>query len=1002
MMERSELSDFDLQPKAATMPIWRCGSLALTVLVSIWIAPVCLCAGAESSKAGAEGLAFFESKIRPLLVEHCYECHSAGAKKVKGSLVLDTRDGWQKGGESGKPTVVPGKPEESLLIRAVRHVDEDLAMPPKKKLPSAAIADLVAWVKMGAPDPRDGKTETKRADKSWWSLQPLAQTNPPDLPHPKYQAHLWTGNPIDRFVLAKLLDKDLLPNPPADPRTLIRRMSYDVTGLPPTPEEVEAFVQSVNRNRQSAIEALVDRLLASPHYGERWGRHWLDVVRFGESVGFEKNGLIDDLWLFRDYVIRSFNQDKPFNQFITEHLAGDVVGRNNPDVEIGTAFLVAGPYDDVGNMDPVARANIRAATLDDPIAATGAAFLGLSINCARCHHHKFDPIPTEDYYRLRAAFEGVTHGRRVIATTEEREQFKAATKPLNERRGRLTAEKSGIEEALEKRAKEEAAKKTYPRPKPSPALTEERFTAVEARFVKFVMLADTGDARRNPVTSRALTSPRLDEFEVWSASEPSRNVAFAGHGGIAEGASGRQADDFDGAYDVRLVNDGKFGSCWFPAAPYELTITLPRPERIDRVTISHTRGSTVLSGRGAFVCEYEILASMDGKNWQSVASANDREPWSPAHGVERARREITTPEERERLAGLVRDIAALDKQLAAVPRLREAWAGHFVQPKEATVVHKGGDPMKPGEAVVAASLNVLDRVTRAYELAADAPEGERRLALAKWIASDDNPLTARVLANRVWHYHFGTGLVDTPSDFGFLGSRPTHPDLLDWLARRLVQHGWQLKALHRDILLSQTYLQSAAFRDDGATADRDARLLWRFPPRRLGAEEIRETLLMVAGKLDLRMGGPGFRLYRYMVDNVSTYFPLDHVGPETYRRTVYHQGARAAGVDLLSDFDLPDNAFPVPKRGNTTTPLQALTLLNHSFTLDMAAALAGRLEKEAGKEDIAAQVNRAHALAFQRAPTRKEREAAVNFIRQISLRAYCRALLNSNDLIYCE
>jgi mono/diheme cytochrome c family protein len=988
-------------------------------LLAASVATFCVTAVAEGL-AASDGAAFFEARIRPVLAGHCYECHSARAEKLKAGLLLDSKAGWERGGDSGRPALVPGQPEESLLIQAVRHATDDLAMPPKKKLPDTVIADLIAWVKMGAPDPRDGKLEAKRADKSWWSLQPLSEVEPPS---PKGLPKSWTENPIDRFIFARLDEKKLNPNPPADPRALIRRMSYDLTGLPPTPEEVEAFVSEFSpapslpfsparsgaegkggkgaRARQ-AIEALVDRLLASPHYGERWGRHWLDVVRFGESNGFERNFVIDDLWPFRDYVIRSFNEDKPFNQFIIEHLAGDVIGKNDPQVEVATAFLVAGPYDDVGNADPVAKANIRAATLDDVITATGAAFLGLTVNCARCHHHKFDPVPMEDYYRLRAAFEGVEHGRRTVATVEERQAFKNATRPLNDRKAGVTKEREALEDALEQRAKEEAAKRTYPRPKPSPAFTEDRFAPVEARSVKFVMLADTGDPKRNITDGKGLTSPRLDEFEVWSAGDPARNVALARHGAKAEGTTARQADDFEGAYGVQLVNDGKFGSCWFAAAPWELNITLPRPERIDRVTFSNTRGSTVLTGRGAFACEYEIRVSPDGTNWQTVASSADREPWSPAHGVERVRREITTPEEQKRFDELTRELAAVDGQLAAVPPLREVWAGKFEQPKERTFVHKGGDPMKPGEPVAPGSLSVLDRVTRPYELQPNAAEGERRLALARWITSDDNPLTARVLANRIWHYHFGVGIVDTPSDFGFLGGPPTHPELLDWLARRLQQHGWRLKPLHREILLSQTYLQSAAFRDDPARVDRDARLLWRFPPRRLSAEEIRDTTLQLAGQLDLKMGGPGFRLYRYMSDNVSTYFPLDVVGPETYRRAVYHQSARASVVDGLSDFDLPDNAFPVPRRANTTTPLQALTLLNHGFTLDMAAALAGRLEQEAGATDPAAQVTRAYVLAFQRAPSRKECDAAVKLVTGSGLRAFCRALLNANELIYLE
>jgi hypothetical protein len=331
-----------------------------------------------------------------------------------------------------------------------------------------------------------------------------------------------------------------------------------------------------------------------------------------------------------------------------------------------------------------------------------------------------------------------------------------------------------------------------------------------------------------------------------------------------------------------------------------------------------------------------------------------------------------------------------------VPKLPEVWAGIYAQPKEPTFVHKGGDPMKPGDAVVPASLSVLEHVTKPYALKSDAAEGQRRLALAKWITADDNPLTPRVLANRVWQHHFGTGIVDTPSDFGFLGSKPTHPELLDYLAGRLVANGWKLKPLHREILLSQTYQQSDTYREMAAKEDKDARLLWRFPPRRLSAEELRDTMLSVAGRLQLEpMGGPGFRLYKVSQNNVSTYFPLDVHGPETYRRAVYHQNARASVVDVLNDFDLPDIAFAAPKRANTTTPLQALTLLNHSFTLDMARALAARVQNG----DAVAQ---AYRLTFQREPSAKEREAATKLIAAHGLEAFCRALLNANEFLYLD
>lgn len=947
---------------------------------------------AEPVKPDPAGVAFFEQKVRPVLVEHCYECHSAGAKKLRGGLLLDTRAGMLKGGDSLEPAVVPGDPAKSLLLRTIRHEVDDLAMPPKKpKLPAAVIADLSAWVKIGAPDPRDGSSSAKRADKDWWSLQPLAKVAPPDVPQ---APAAWAASPIDRFVFARLAAEGLTPNPPADARTLIRRMSYDVIGLPPTPAEVEAFAVAHAADPVRATEALVDRLLASPHYGEQWGRHWLDVVRFGESNGFERNFIIDDLWPFRDYVIKSINDDKPFNRFIIEHLAGDIVGKDDPAVEVATAFLVAGPYDDVGNQDPVAKANIRAATLDDPITATAGAFLGLTINCARCHNHKFDPIPAEDYYRLRAAFEGIEHGRRVVASAEEKRAFAAATAPMNEAKAKLTAEKAKIESAIDARAKAALAGRKFALGKVDPRGTEDRFTPVSAKFVKLVLLAHTG----NP---RSAVGSRLGEVELWSAGANPRNVALASAGATAAGARARQAGDFPDAYGPQLVIDGKLGEQWFVGNPAELLITLKEPATIDRLFFANTRGVELEQKRaiGETPCEYELYVSLDGTTWTLVASSSDREPTSPAHGIERLRREATTADDRRALAAINRDLADVQKKLDAVPPLRQVWAGKLNNTRERTFLHKGGDPMKPADEVVAAGLSVLDRVAPTYALTSGSPESERRLALARWIADDGNALTLRVLANRVWHYHFGTGIVDTPSDFGYLGGQPTHPQLLEWLAGRLLHHGWRLKPLHREILLSQTYLQSSAFRDDASKKDKDARLLWRFPPRRLAAEEIRDTLLAVGGKLDAKAGGPGFRLYRYQSDNVSTYFPLDKHGPETYRRAVYHQNARASVVDLLNEFDLPDNAFAAPRRAKTTSPLQALTLLNHSFTVDMAAALAERVKPE---PDAAKQVDRIFALAFQRSPSDAERTAAVGLVKSHGVVALCRGVLNANELLYVE
>lgn len=935
--------------------------------------------------ADPAGIAFFEQKVRPVLVEHCYSCHSAEAKKLKGNLYLDSKAGWEKGGDSGDPIIVPGKPEASLLIRSVQHLEADMEMPPKKpKLPDAVIANLITWIQMGAPDPRNGaKIEAKRGDKSWWSLQPN-------------QTDLNTAGSIDDFIAIKLKEKGLDFSPPADPRTLIRRVTYDLTGLPPSAEEVEAFVKDSQTNTR-AVNDLIDRLLASPRYGERWGRHWLDVVRFGESNGFERNFIIDDLYPFRDYVIKSINDDKPFNQFIAEHLAGDVMGKDNPEVEVGSAFLVAGPYDDVGNQDKVAQANIRAATIDDMITAASGAFLGLTINCARCHDHKFDPIPTEDYYRLRAAFEGVTHGRRVVATLEQRSAHVAALKPLSAELKRLQIEREKIDANIETRAKAAFAKMKFQRPKIDPYGTDESFPPIQGQYIKFVIQSFTNDYQGKLAKSGG---GKLTEFQVWNTDN--QNVALTSNGTQAEGAKSATAEDFPEAYGPQYCIDGQRGEAWFIGNPPELKLTLARPETIERITFINARGERDTDDskvRGATPTEYEVRVSLDGITWKTVATDKGREPWIPAHGIAKARSQIITADEQNRLTALDRDIAKTQAKISAVPSLPQMWVGNHRQPTEPTTIHKGGDPMKPGSLVVPASLAVLNQVTKPYELKPDADEGQRRLALAKWITSTDNPLTARVLANRLWQHHFGTGIVDTPSDFGFLGSKPTHPELLDYLAAKLVANGWKLKALHREILLSRTYQQASSISSSltqGFKADKAARLLWRFPPRRLSAEELRDTILTVAGQMKLEpIGGPGFRLYKFTQNNVSTYFPLDVHGPETYRRAVYHQNARASVVDILNDFDLPDIAFAAPKRANTTTPLQALTLLNHRFTLDMAKFLAARIQ-------VGDPVTKAYQIAFQRDPTAKEHQAATQLITTHGSEAFCRALLNTNELLYLE
>jgi hypothetical protein len=682
-------------------------------------------------------------------------------------------------------------------------------------------------------------------------------------------------------------------------------------------------------------------------------------------------------------------------------------------VETGSAFLVAGPFDDVGNEDPVQAAQIRANTVDEMITATAGAFLGLTIGCARCHDHKFDPISQRDYYGLYATFAGVRHGSRILATAEETSAHQARVEPLRRRQADLLARRAALNDAVLRRALDrlEHYERNWLRDAVDRQGTVETFAPVDARFVRLV--SEGQDANPHDRLSFG-----IDEFEVWSsasgdpqssAAGPAgsdgvtsapRNVALASAGGKAHGAS-RTVEDFPNAYSADLAIDGRTGER-FLAVGGQLTIELAKTTRIDRVVFSSARGENEPEhGSFVFVAEYRIEVSQNGKDWTEVARSHDRRPVSEAHRNLRLRNLEMNRAEREALAGLERTLAETERELATIPPLPTAWIGARSADDAHGPFHVflGGNPQRKGQQVTPASLAVLSPSRADYTLQGDAPEAQRRLALADWIVDPGNPLTRRVLANRLWQYHFGRGIVDTPNDFGNMGGRPTHPELLDWLANELALRGWQIKPLHRLIMTSYAYCQSSAHHSAAARVDGDARLLWRFPPRRLSAEEIRDTVLMVAGQLDTRMGGPGFRLYRFMQDNVATYAPLDRHGPETFRRAVYHQNARASAVDLMTEFDQPDCAFATPTRATTTTPLQALTMLNHGFTVDMACRFAERLRQESGDDDDGP-IRRAFQLCFQRDPTDEETVACRELSRRHGLHAFCRVMLNTSEMIY--
>ena len=933
----------------------------------------------------------FEKQVAPILTQHCIACHQPG--KTEGGPDLSNLKAALKGGESGAAFEM-GEAAESELLTRVKPESPGMKpdMPRQgEPLNASQVAILAQWIDQGAkwPDTIVLKEKSKADAATWWSLQKLTDAKVPPLPS-GFPSD-WNQNPIDHFVSSKLHQENLSGSPPADRRSLLRRLSYDLTGLPPSPEEMQFFLQDT---RPDAYERQVNRLLASPAYGERWGRYWLDITRFGESNGFERNVLIDNSWPFRDYVIRSLNQDKPFDQLVREHIAGDTVAPDRPYDMLGVAFLTVGPFDDVGNQDPVQAAQIRANAIDDTVVATSSAFLGLTVGCARCHDHKFDPIQQADYYRLQSIFNGTRQGSRSLATASQLEVRARHLKPLEAERGKITASLAAIEKAFQERIAQELKNRPVKITKPlvTPSGIEEKLPEKPISQIRLTIY----NSNQNPDSAGGV---RIQELEIFSKSPNATNVALA----AKIDAASRKPGDFGDAYSPQLMIDGKFGAAWIsPIGQPVITLTLDKPQIVDKLIFSTDKTSSIKGSNGynQTVGDYILEVSPDGQKWELVAdSSRERPAPSEAHEQARRRRLGYNPAESAEKLRLNSEIAKIDQRIAAIPNYPSVWAGSFAQPPANTYLQVGGDPQRKGPEIAPGSLSYLKLTAPIFNLPADAPESQRRKALAEWIASPENALTWRVLANRIWHLHFGTGLVDTPSDFGYMGGRPSHPELLDWLARRLIEHGGRWKPLHRDIVLSQTYRQSSSANSKALAQDAQSRLLWRYPPRRLEGEQIRDSMMLVAGVLNETRGGPGFRLYQYLQDNVSTYISLDDPGPETWRRTIYHQSPRAAKVDYLSDFDCPDNAFSAPSRSITTTPLQSMTQWNHRFTMRMAEKL---IERVKPITDPKARVAELFEIVLQRAPTEQESQESAGLAATAGWENLARVLINCNEFLYLE
>jgi mono/diheme cytochrome c family protein len=802
-----------------------------------------------------EALAFFEKEVQPILKANCYKCH--GEEKPKGGFSLLTREAIQKGGDLG-PAVVAGKAEEGNLYKAI-HWKDGLEMPPKGKLKPAEIDVLTKWIKAdlpmkdaaGAAPPKHeakGGVVTEEA-KRFWAYQPVKRPAVPALKALKDQVR----NPIDNFVLSKLEEKNLTPSTPAGKIALLRRATYDLTGLPPTPKDVDAYLAD---NAPNAFEKLIDRLLASSHYGEKWGRHWLDIVRYGETNGYERDGPKPEVWRYRDYVIRSFNADKPYDQFVKEQLAGDEMPGYNPDAIIATGYYRLGLWDD----EPADPKLAMFDEFDDLVATTSQGILGMTMNCARCHDHKIDPIPQRDYYAMVAFFRDI-------------KRFS------NDRNPRSASNLTDISPP--------DVKATY----------EKEFTE---RRVKIAELTAQMEAIENQAIKKM------------------------------------SAED-------QRASEG-----------------IDRPQVVKKVPM--------------------VLDADGRKAYQKLA----------------------------------KDRTELERKPNPATMLALSVTNNYVKPPTTNVLIRG-NPQSPGAVVEPAFPEVLGFPKPTIpEPAKGAKSSGRRTVFADWITSKDNPMTARVMANRIWQNHFGRGIVSTPNDFGKFGTLPTHPELLDWLATELVDGGWKIKRLHKLIMMSSSYQRSAVATADALKADPGNMLFGRFTMRRLTAEEVRDSILAVSGQLNLKAGGPSIypKIPKEVLAGQSVPGSGWHTSPpaEANRRSVYVHIKRSLQVPILAQYDQADADTTCPVRYTTTVPTQSLGMLNGEFSNEAAAAFAKRLEKEAA--DLDARIALAIRLTNARTPDADEVKRDREFFNELktrfrltdgeALRQYCLLCLNGNEFVYLD
>ncbi len=917
--------------------------------------PMFLLACFSAGRVHAEPVDFVR-EIRPIFEKRCYTCH--GSEKQKGGLRLDVKAAALKGGDDHAPNIVPGDPKGSPLVSFVKGEQEDLVMPPKgEKLSASEVALLARWIEEGAKWP-DGVDLARLEDKrDHWALQPV--TNP--IPPAPKNAH-WARDGLDRFILATLEREGLTPSPEASRTAWLRRVFFDLTGLPPSPEDLETFLKDEDPD---AHERVVDGLLKSPRYGERWGQHWLDVVRYADTHGFEVNTERPNAWPYRDYVIRALNNDTPYDQFVRDQIAGDATGQ-----ETATGFLVTASVLLPGQIgkDDASKRLARQDAIDEIVVNASQTFLGLSVGCARCHDHKFDAITARDYYAMQAFFAGVEYSDRELQTPEAL----AARKEAQAISGKIAE----IDKKLSRFVPLAGA--GVKRSAVNAKVNTDRFSPVKAKRVRF------------SIEKTNNLEPCIDELEVFNTDGV--NVALA-LSGASVSASGQTivAD----RHDLSYIADGRYGNSrsWMGNENGRgyVVVEFPTVQMIDRVVWGRDREGKF---KDRLATGYKIEVCESSEDWRLVADSTDRVPSTGQEVREGAfSTEGLSPEEAIQAGALVSEKRPFASQLAVLNTAQKAFAGVFRKPDDIHLLYRG-NPEQPKDSVSPAVLSVLGDL----KLPANIGEQDRRIALARWVADANNPLTARVMVNRIWQGHFGAGIVATPSDFGRMGLRPSHPELLDWLAREFVRKGWSMKVLHKQIVLSATYRQGSGYNAAAASRDAETRLLWRFPPRRLEAESLRDSILAVSGSLNLKMYGSGFNLFNQR-GGLSGFNPVEKFTGDGLRRMIYAHKVRREPEAVFGAFDCPDAGLSTSRRIESTTPIQALNLLNSRFVLDQSDAFAARLKREAG-DDTERQIQRAYLVAFGRSPAPSEVSEAREVVSLHGAAALCRAILNSNEFVF--